>query len=236
MAMRLFGAVMDRKTSLDGLTDNEHDHLHLSGACPTGSRSDARHSWRCPSGTLARLRPRLAVFSTGIWLLGQNIASSAAFCGGHDSVSCAVIHLAVAPAKENPQIRRLAGLAMPLNQPARFCRRGLEVGAGCRGKTCPCGLWAMSGGRKLLIFAGAPGGKTVQLALAGARVTAVDLSVKRLKRLEQNMAQLGLMVETWAADLRKIAPDQPFDAVLLDAPYSSTGTVRRHPDVLWIKR
>lgn len=133
--MRLFGAVMDRKTSLDGLTDNEHDHLHLSGACPTGSRSDARHSWRCPSGTLARLRPRLAVFSTGIWLLGQNIASSAAFCGGHDSVSCAVIHLAVAPAKENPQIRRLAGLAMPLTPPPAcpVLQKGPRVGAGCRG-------------------------------------------------------------------------------------------------------
>lgn len=81
----------------------------------------------------------------------------------------------------------------------------------------------------------APGGKTAQLALAGARVTAIDLSANRLKRLEGNLARLGLEAETRVADLRTFVPDEPFDAVLLDAPCSSTGTVRRHPDVPWTK-
>lgn len=82
----------------------------------------------------------------------------------------------------------------------------------------------------------APGGKTAQLAAAGARVSAVDISKSRLKRLEENMTRLSLTVDTVVSDLRKFEPDQPFDAILLDAPCSATGTIRRHPDVPWIKK
>jgi len=82
----------------------------------------------------------------------------------------------------------------------------------------------------------APGGKTAQLAQAGAMVTAVDLSASRLQRLEVNLNRLGLTAQTVKADLLAWRPDQRFDAVLLDAPCSSTGTVRRHPDVPWTKR
>jgi 16S rRNA (cytosine967-C5)-methyltransferase len=81
----------------------------------------------------------------------------------------------------------------------------------------------------------APGGKTAQLALAGARVTAIDISRNRLRRLAVNLARLGLAAEIVEADLLSFAPAAPFDAVLLDAPCSSTGTVRRHPDVPWTK-
>ncbi|MFZ2102823.1 MAG: RsmB/NOP family class I SAM-dependent RNA methyltransferase [Oricola sp.] len=83
----------------------------------------------------------------------------------------------------------------------------------------------------------APGGKTAQLADAGARVTALDLSVNRLKRLSGNLQRLGLLhaCEPIATDLFAFRPDHPFDAVLLDAPCSSTGTVRRHPDVPFTK-
>ena len=81
----------------------------------------------------------------------------------------------------------------------------------------------------------APGGKTAQLALAGARVTAIDISRNRLRRLAVNLARLGLAAEIVEADLLSVAPAAPFDAVLLDAPCSSTGTVRRHPDVPWTK-
>lgn len=81
----------------------------------------------------------------------------------------------------------------------------------------------------------APGGKTAQLALAGARVTALDSSKNRLVRLQENLNRLGLRVETVNADLFKFEPPTLFDAVLLDAPCSSTGTVRRHPDVPWTK-
>jgi 16S rRNA (cytosine967-C5)-methyltransferase len=81
----------------------------------------------------------------------------------------------------------------------------------------------------------APGGKTAQLAHAGARVTAVDASSSRLKRLSTNLARLGLTAEIVQADVTAFQPAKLFDAVLLDAPCSSTGTVRRHPDVPWTK-
>jgi 16S rRNA (cytosine967-C5)-methyltransferase len=80
----------------------------------------------------------------------------------------------------------------------------------------------------------APGGKTAQLAFAGARVTAVDRSPARLTRLRENLARLSLDAATVAADVLEWQ-SEPFDAVLLDAPCSSTGTVRRHPDVPWLK-
>ncbi|MDZ5699298.1 RsmB/NOP family class I SAM-dependent RNA methyltransferase [Chelativorans sp. M5D2P16] len=81
----------------------------------------------------------------------------------------------------------------------------------------------------------APGGKTAQLVAAGARVTAVDQSASRLRRLRSNLERLRLEAETIEADILSWQPDRPFDAVLLDAPCSSTGTVRRHPDVPWTK-
>lgn len=81
----------------------------------------------------------------------------------------------------------------------------------------------------------APGGKTAQLAAAGAKVVAVDRSEARLKRLAQNLARLGLAAEAVAADAAQWRSG-PFDAVLLDAPCSSTGTIRRHPDIPWLKQ
>lgn len=81
----------------------------------------------------------------------------------------------------------------------------------------------------------APGGKTAQLILAGANLTALDTSKSRLARLGQNLQRLGLSADIVQADLLKFQPHQLFDAVLLDAPCSSTGTIRRHPDVLWSK-
>ena len=90
-------------------------------------------------------------------------------------------------------------------------------------------------GLKVADLCAAPGGKTAQLVLAGASVTALDLSANRLKRLQSNLGRLVLQAETVAADIRAYRPAQAFDAVLLDAPCSSTGTVRRHPDIPWTK-
>lgn len=81
----------------------------------------------------------------------------------------------------------------------------------------------------------APGGKTAQLAAAGARVTAVDRSAARLERLRLNLARLYLSAEVQAIDALDLPEDALFDAVLLDAPCSATGTIRRHPDVAWTK-
>ncbi|MGA9010199.1 MAG: RsmB/NOP family class I SAM-dependent RNA methyltransferase, partial [Xanthobacteraceae bacterium] len=81
----------------------------------------------------------------------------------------------------------------------------------------------------------APGGKTAQLAAAGAHVTALDRAPARLKRVQDNLARLKLTAELVCADVAEWT-SEPFDAVLLDAPCSSTGTIRRHPDVSWLKR
>ncbi|WP_420413024.1 RsmB/NOP family class I SAM-dependent RNA methyltransferase [Roseibium sp.] len=100
----------------------------------------------------------------------------------------------------------------------------------------PARLLGDVSGLKVADLCAAPGGKTAQLAAAGANVTAVDISKGRLKRLSENMTRLGLSVTTVASDLRAYEPDEPFDAILLDAPCSATGTIRRHPDVPWIKK
>lgn len=82
----------------------------------------------------------------------------------------------------------------------------------------------------------APGGKTAQLAAKGARVTAVDISAPRMARVSENLARLKLSATLAVGDLATWTPDVPFDAVLLDAPCSATGTIRRHPDILYLKR
>ena len=86
--------------------------------------------------------------------------------------------------------------------------------------------------RTVLDLCAAPGGKTMQLAAAGWDVTALDLSAKRMALLDSNLERTRLKAETVIADLRKWDSDVQFDAVLLDAPCSATGTFRRHPDVL----
>jgi 16S rRNA (cytosine967-C5)-methyltransferase len=99
----------------------------------------------------------------------------------------------------------------------------------------PARLLGDVAGLRVADLCAAPGGKTAQLALAGAHVTAVDLSKSRLKRLSANLERLQLKADIVQADALAYAPDTPFDAILLDAPCSSTGTVRRHPDVPWTK-
>jgi 16S rRNA (cytosine967-C5)-methyltransferase len=96
----------------------------------------------------------------------------------------------------------------------------------------PVRLLGEGKGHKALDLCAAPGGKTMQLAAAGWTVTALDTSAKRMERLKRNLERTRLAAETVAADMLKWQPDVPFDAVLLDAPCSATGTFRRHPDVL----
>lgn len=79
----------------------------------------------------------------------------------------------------------------------------------------------------------APGGKTMQLAAAGHRVTALDRAKSRLGRLRENLDRTDLSADAITADLTEWSPSEPFDAVLLDAPCSATGTFRRHPEVLY---
>jgi 16S rRNA (cytosine967-C5)-methyltransferase len=87
----------------------------------------------------------------------------------------------------------------------------------------------------LIDLCAAPGGKTMQLAASGASVTAVDSSGPRIKRLEANLARTGLAAHIVKADAREWRPERPADGVLLDAPCSATGTIRRHPELPWIR-
>jgi 16S rRNA (cytosine967-C5)-methyltransferase len=91
-------------------------------------------------------------------------------------------------------------------------------------------------GKRIADLCAAPGGKTAALAAAGASVTAVDISAPRLKRLATNLQRLKLTAETVATDVLKWNPADRYDAILLDAPCTATGTIRRHPDVAWLKR
>jgi 16S rRNA (cytosine967-C5)-methyltransferase len=90
--------------------------------------------------------------------------------------------------------------------------------------------------KDVLDLCAAPGGKTMQLAAAGHRVTAVDLSKSRLARLRENLDRTHLDATLVEADALAWNPDQMFDAILLDAPCSATGTFRRHPEVLYRAR
>ena len=98
----------------------------------------------------------------------------------------------------------------------------------------PAAMLDVRPGERVLDLCAAPGGKTMQLAARGARVTALDVSEPRLARLRENLARTGLAAELVAADALEWEAE-PFDAVLLDAPCSATGTIRRHPELPLIR-
>jgi 16S rRNA (cytosine967-C5)-methyltransferase len=100
----------------------------------------------------------------------------------------------------------------------------------------PAQLLAVQPGERVAELCAAPGGKTAQLVAAGASVVAVERDPMRLALLRENLRRLRLEAETVQADAAAWAPPGPFDAVLLDAPCSATGTIRRHPDVPHLKR
>ena len=94
-------------------------------------------------------------------------------------------------------------------------------------------------GKTIVDLCAAPGGKTAQLAQAGARVVAVDRSPGRMTRLRDNLARLSLTADQVVADAAEWAGGNGsggFDGILVDAPCSSTGTIRRHPDVAWLRQ
>jgi 16S rRNA (cytosine967-C5)-methyltransferase len=102
----------------------------------------------------------------------------------------------------------------------------------------PARLFGDVAGKRIADLCAAPGGKTAQLAYAGAHVTALDRSPARMARLSDNLARLGLEAEAVSADANEWpgGNDGGFDGILVDAPCSSTGTMRRHPDVAWLRQ
>lgn len=99
----------------------------------------------------------------------------------------------------------------------------------------PAAMLGVLAGKRVLDMCAAPGGKTAQLASAGARVTALDRSRSRLTRLAANLQRLALEADIVVSDALAYEPNALFDAILLDAPCTATGTIRRHPDVAWTK-
>ncbi|MCI4665726.1 MAG: methyltransferase domain-containing protein [Neomegalonema sp.] len=99
----------------------------------------------------------------------------------------------------------------------------------------PARLIGAQPGLRVADICAAPGGKTLQLAATGADVVAVDVSAARMERVRANLDRTGLNASCVAEDLRDWRPDQPFDAILLDAPCSASGTARRHPEAPYVK-
>lgn len=148
--------------------------------------------------------------------------------------------------KSDPQLwaERLGGIVLPTGS-VRLASRtaiaeldGYEAGEWWvqdAAAALPALLLHVQPGERVADICAAPGGKTAQLAAAGAQVTAIDRSANRLKRLAANLKRLDLEAEIVVADA-KTYQGGPFDAVLVDAPCSATGTIRRHPDVAWTKK
>ncbi|HEU5018314.1 MAG TPA: transcription antitermination factor NusB [Pseudolabrys sp.] len=179
------------------------------------------------------------------WLLqrwtaayGAETARAIAYANGHEPA----LDLTT---KANPEswAERLHGRVLPtgtvrtLAQGSIALLPGFAEGAWCvqdAAAALPARLLGNVRGLKIADLCAAPGGKTAQLALGGAAVSAVERSPARVARLRENLARLALKADTVAADALEWQGGT-FDAVLLDAPCSSTGTIRRHPDVPWLK-
>lgn len=149
--------------------------------------------------------------------------------------------------KADPEIwaARLGGTVLPTGT-VRIARpqgpvtafEGFEEGAWWvqdAAASIPAQLFSRLEGREIVDLCAAPGGKTAQLAHGGARVTACDQSANRLERLRGNLARLGLDADTRLMRAQDLIAPEGFDGVLVDAPCSSTGTVRRHPDIPYTK-
>jgi 16S rRNA (cytosine967-C5)-methyltransferase len=99
----------------------------------------------------------------------------------------------------------------------------------------PAKLLAAKLGEKVLDMCAAPGGKTMQLVATGADVTAIDIDASRIGKVAENLARTNLVARLLTGDARVISGTAVYDAILLDAPCSATGTLRRNPETLWIK-
>lgn len=152
----------------------------------------------------------------------------------------AAIDLTLKPGAEVPQGEVLASGSVRLPPGAQVSAwPGYEGGdwwVQDAAAALPARLLAVQPGESVLDLCAAPGGKTMQLAAAGAEVTALDVSDARLERLRMNLSRTELEARVICADVFDWHPRAPFDAVLLDAPCSATGTIRRHPDLPYVRK
>ena len=180
--------------------------------------------------------PRL---DTPAWLWASWGAEARAIAEAHAAE--APLDLTIAPGAEAPE----GGVALPTGS-VRFPAgtRVQELAGFDEGRfwvqdaaaALPARLLAAQPGERVADLCAAPGGKTAQLAAAGAEVFAVERDPGRIRRLNENLSRLGLAVDVAQADVLEWQPPALLDAVLLDAPCSATGTIRRHPDVQRLRR
>lgn len=195
----------------------------------------------------AAAAPNAALLNTPAWLL----AAWREAYGEETAHAIAAAHLNEAPLDLTPRdelaaslVERLGAVRLPTGS-LRLRAHGPipELPGFAEGAwwvqdaaaALPARLLGDVGGRTIADLCSAPGGKTAQLAAAGARVIALDRSPARLARVEENLRRLRLTAATAVADATTWQPPVPLDGVLLDVPCSATGTIRRHPDVAWLK-
>jgi 16S rRNA (cytosine967-C5)-methyltransferase len=169
---------------------------------------------------------------------GETIAIAMAAAQRHEPTLDITVKADAAGWAEKLGARVLAGSSLRLESHAAIeTLQGYEEGAWWvqdAAAALPALLVGAKPGQHIADLCAAPGGKTMQLAALGADVTAVDRSVPRMEQLRRNLTRTGLAAQIIIADATKWQAE-PFDAVLVDAPCSSTGTIRRHPDVAWTK-
>lgn len=233
------------------------DHAAVSVAVEAAAAdAKAQHFKALANGVLRTLvrerdtilaRQDAARLNTPGWLFDRWVAAYAE----PEARRVAEAHLAEAPLDLTVKgdapgwAERLGGVALP-NGTVRLpgggrieALPGFEEGAWWVqdfAASLPATLLGDVAGKTVLDLCAAPGGKTAQLALAGARVTAVDAASDRVERLRGNLSRLRLEAECVVADALDYDPGRTFDAILLDAPCTSTGTIRRHPDIPFLKR
>lgn len=231
-------------------------HAAVDAAVRLAKRADARLSGlvNAVSRRIAEAGPRLADrprteagrLNAPPWLWKRLKAD----WGAEDAAAIAAAHLSPAPldltvkADAAGWAERLGGEETPSGVRLRnaddavSALEGFEAGdwwVQDVAASLPARMLGEVAGLRVLDLCAAPGGKTLQLAAAGAEVTALDFSEARLERLRENLERCRLEAKIVAADALDWRPEAPFDAILLDAPCSASGTVRRHPELPWIK-
>ncbi|MFK7744349.1 MAG: RsmB/NOP family class I SAM-dependent RNA methyltransferase [Roseobacter sp.] len=212
---------------------SRHKHLsHLKGLTNAVLRKVAADG---PEAWQALRAPRLPK-----WLRGP----LAQAWGNEEMVAMEIAHFKGAPldltAKSDPDAvaRDTGGVLLPTgsvrieNAGQVSAMPGFDEGAWWvqdAAAALPVRMLAPQSDEEILDLCAAPGGKTMQLAAAGARVTAVDDSPSRMKRVRENLTRTGLKAKLMVQDA--LETEGMFDAVMLDAPCSATGTIRRHPDL-----
>jgi 16S rRNA (cytosine967-C5)-methyltransferase len=233
------------------------DHAAVSVALEqVGADRDASHFKGLANAVLRRLARERATILTGLdmprlavpdWLWTRwvaNYGADAATRIAAANLEEPTLDLSV---RADPAVwaERLGGLLLPTGSVRLVQESAVEALPGFAegawwvqdaAAALPPRLFGDVAGKRVADLCAAPGGKTLALAAAGANVTALDISEARLGRVTDNLDRLGLSAEIVTADLFAWTPAEPFDAILLDAPCSATGTIRRHPDIAWVKR